>query len=98
MPRPLGVSDWEGRMSRFAAFAIVSLLSLPSATASAATIAFFADPFGGSTALTTPGRQVVMGEAFITFNPGVDHFLFDLGSFGPYGVGPTILFANDVIG
>ena len=85
-------------MSRFAVVAIVSLLSLSSATASAATIVFFNDPFAGSTALTTPGRQVVGGEPSITFNPGVDQFQFDLAAFGPYGVGPTILFVNDVVG
>jgi hypothetical protein len=83
-------------MSRFAVLAIASLLLLPNATASAATITFFGDPFAGSTALTTPGRQVVGGEPSITFTPGVDQFQFDLGSFGPYGVGTSILFVNDV--
>ena len=85
-------------MSRIKVLAIVSLLLLPNATANAATFVFFTDPFAGSTALTTPGRQVVAGEAFITFDPAVDQFAFDLGAFGPYGVGPNILFANDVIG
>jgi PEP-CTERM motif len=85
-------------MSRFAVVAIVFLLSLSNAPASAATIVFFDDPFAGSTALTTPGRQVVGGEPSITFNPGVDQFQFDLAAFGPYGVGPTILFVNDVVG
>jgi hypothetical protein len=85
-------------MIRFAVLAIVSLLSLSNATASAATITFFTDPFAGSTALTTPGRQVVGGEPSISFTPGVDQFQFDLGAFGPYGVGPNILFVNDVVG
>ena len=75
-------------MSRFALLAIVSLVSLPNATASAATIVFSTDPFAGSAALTTAGRQVVGGEASITFNPGVDQFQFDLGAFGAYGVAP----------
>src|SRR6187401_1659499 len=66
--------------------------------AAAATITFFTDPFAGSTALTTPGRQVVGGEPSIAFVPGVDQFQFDLASFGPYGVGPNILFANDIVG
>jgi hypothetical protein len=87
-----------GNMSRSAVVAIVFLLSLPNATASAATITFFTDPFAGSTALTTPGRQVVGGEPSITFTPGVDQFQFDLAAFGPYGVGPAILFVNDVVG
>lgn len=85
-------------MTRFAVLAIVSLLSLSNATASAATIVFFTDPFAGSTALSTPGRQVVGGEPSITFTPGVDQFQFDLAAFGPYGVGPNILFVNDVVG
>jgi hypothetical protein len=85
-------------MSRFKVLAIVSLLLLPNATANAATFVFFTDPFAGSTALTTPGRQVVGGEPSISFNPAVDQFVFDLGAFGAYGVGPNILFANDVIG
>jgi PEP-CTERM motif len=85
-------------MSRFAVFAIAALLFLSSAPASAATITFFTDPFAGSTALTTPGRQVVAGEPSIAFIPGVDQFQFDLAAFGPYGVGPNILFANDVVG
>lgn len=36
-------------------------------------------------------------EPLITFVPGVDQFQFDLGAFGPYGVGPNILFVNDVV-
>lgn len=84
-------------MTRSAVLAIVFLLSLSTATASAATIVFFTDPFAGSTALTTPGRQVVGGEPSISFTPGVDQFQFDLGAFGPYGVGSNILFVNDVV-
>ena len=85
-------------MTRFVVLAIVSLLSLSNATASAATIVFLTDPFAGSTALTTPGRQVVGGEPSITFTPGVDQFQFDLAAFGAYGVGPNIQFVNDVVG
>ena len=88
-------------MSRFGVLAFVSLLSLPTATASAATVVFLTDPFAGaagSAALSTPGRQVVGGEPSISFNPAVDQFQFDLAAFGIYGVGPNILFANDVIG
>jgi hypothetical protein len=84
-------------MSRIAVVAIVFLFSLlPSAPADAATVVFFSDPFAGSTALTTPGRQIVGGESYISFTPGVDQFQFDLAAFGPYGVGSTILFVNDV--
>lgn len=87
-----------GSMPRFAILTLVTLLSLPSATASAATIVFGSDPFLGSTALTTPGRQIVGGEPSISFDPAVDQFVFDLGAFGIYGVGPNILFANNTIG
>src|SRR6185436_2985806 len=97
MPSPLDHS-LGGCMGRSAVLAIVSVLSLSNATASAATIAFFTDPFAGSTAMTTPGRQVVGGEPSISFTPGVDQFQFDLAAFGPYGVGPNILFVNDVVG
>jgi hypothetical protein len=83
-------------MSRFVV--ILSLLLLPSATARAATFVFFSDPFAGSTALTTPGRQVVGGEPSISFTPGVDQFQFDVAGFGSYGVGSSILFANNTIG
>jgi len=56
------------------------------------------DPFAGSTALTTPGRQVVGGEPFISFDTATDLFLIDLAAFGPYGFGPTLSLANDEIG
>ncbi len=85
-------------MNRFAVLAMVSLFALPTPTASASTIVFSSDPFAGSTALTTPGRQVVGGEQSVTFIPGVDQFQFDLAAFGLYGVGPAILFVNDVVG
>ena len=50
------------------------------------------------TALTTPGRQVVGGEPFISFDPATDVFRIDLEAFGPYGFGPTLDFANGEIG
>jgi PEP-CTERM motif len=60
---------------------------------------FDTDPFAGSTALITPGRQVVGGEGppFITFNIASDIFslestVFDLAP------GTTVLFANNVAG
>jgi hypothetical protein len=43
----------------------------------AATISFLTDPFDGSTALTTPGRQVVGGEPFINFDIAQDVFAFN---------------------
>lgn len=68
------------------------------AQAEAAPVLFNSDPFAGTTALTTPGRQIVGGEPFISFNTAADQFVFDLAVFGPYGFGPSINFVNDVVG
>jgi hypothetical protein len=62
--------------------------------ASAATISFVTDPFEGSNALTTPGRQIVANELFTDFDIASDVFAFDPIVFG---IG-DILFANDVVG
>lgn len=71
--------------------AAAALLTAGSATAT--TIVFNTDPFAGSTALTTPGRQVVGNELFLpTFSLNDDVFSFD-GSV--FGVG-TVTFATDV--
>ncbi len=54
---------------------VISLLFLTlNANADAATITFSTPPFAGSTALTTPGRQVVGGELFTAFDIGADVF------------------------
>lgn len=67
-------------------------LGLASASASGVTISFDTDPFAGSTALTTPGRQVVGGETFLPgFALASDVFSFDAAVFG---VGPTLSFFN----
>ena len=62
--------------------------------AGATTFTFNTDPFAGSTALTTPGRQVVGGEPSIAFVTASDQFLFDLTVFG---IG-DIQFVSDVVG
>lgn len=62
------------------------------APASAATFAFVTDPFEGSAALTTPGRQVVGGEEFISFDVETDVFALDPTVFG---TGSEVLFASD---
>ena len=59
------------------------------------TFTFSGDPFAGSTAPATPGRQVVGGEPFITFNIPTDVFSFE-GSFFAFVAG--ISFANGPIG
>jgi hypothetical protein len=78
-------------MRRFIPFLAALFLTF-SANANAATISFLTDPFAGSTALTTPGRQVVGGEPFIEFNIGTDVFAFDSGVFGI----DEILFINEL--
>ena len=69
--------------------ALVTIVS----TAEAAVFTFATDPFAGSTALTTPGRQVVGDEVFIDFDTAVDLFRLDADTFG---VSPPVAFANDI--
>src|SRR5436853_46956 len=71
--------------------ALTALGVLVSSAASAGSVIFNTDPFAGSTALTTPGRQVVGGEPFISFNPATDQFVFDPAVFG---VSNPVNFAN----
>jgi len=65
-----------------------------STSAQAVTITFDDDPFAGSTALTTPGRQVVANELFTSFDPLNDSFQFDESIFGV----SELSFANGEIG
>jgi hypothetical protein len=74
-------------------YVAVAVLML-SAKANAAPILFDTDPFAGSTALTTPGRQVVANELFTVFDIATDVFTFDASVFGI----TSIDFANDVVG
>ena len=61
----------------------VALALVASSTvAHAAQFLFNTNPFAGNDALTTPGRQIVGGEDFITFDPSQDVFLLDGGAFG----------------
>jgi hypothetical protein len=53
------------------------MLLVLATNANAAAISFATDPFAGSDALTTPGRQIVAGETFIDFNIATDVFVFD---------------------
>lgn len=73
---------------------VVTLLF--SAIANATVFRFDSDPFAGSTAPTTPGRQVVGGETFINFNIATDVFSLESGVFP--GVGTQLHFVNDVVG
>lgn len=65
------------------------------ASLNATVFRFDTDPFAGSTALTTPGRQVVTGESFITFDIAADIFSLESGVFG---TGTTVNFVNDLAG
>jgi len=60
-------------------------------TAQATTFSFNTDPFAGTNVLNTPGRQVVGGEDFISFNPALDVFSMNSSVFG---VGQTVNFVN----
>lgn len=62
------------------ALATAATCLLPS-VASAATFSFDTDPFAGSTARSTPGRQIVGGESFISFNIASDVFAFERTAF-----------------
>lgn len=79
-------------MRRLLSNVLVSLVALHG-TAGAAIIPFVTDPFAGSDALTTPGRQIVGGELFTEFNVATDVFAFDGSAFG---IG-SIFFANDIV-
>jgi hypothetical protein len=62
--------------------------------ASASSINFGTDPFEGTTVRSTPGRQVVGGEFFISFQTATETFVFDPTAFGL----SELRFANGPIG
>jgi hypothetical protein len=68
----------------------VALLTLCS-TAHASTFRFDTDPFAGTNVLTTPGRQIVGGEDFISFSIPTDTFSLESTAFS---VGSTVNFVN----
>jgi hypothetical protein len=74
-------------------------LSFASATAQAAPFVIDVDPFAGSDALATPGRQVVGNgvEPAIDFDVANDQFVIDLAALSAYGFGPNINFANGAV-
>ena len=69
-------------MRRSIFFCVWAVLLTVCSTAHATTFTFNTDPFAGSTALTTPGRQIVGGEDFISFVIGSDVFSLGSTSFG----------------
>jgi hypothetical protein len=74
-------------------FCVPVMLLIMGTAGDAATFRFDTDPFAGSTALTTPGRQVVAGESSISFSTLTD--LFSLES-TVFGVGNTVQFFNGI--
>jgi hypothetical protein len=76
-------------MRRILRYVLAALAILPAAVG-AATITFSTDPFAGSDALTTAGRQIVGGELFTPFNIATDVFEFSPAVFGV----SSIMFAN----
>jgi hypothetical protein len=80
-------------MTRCRVFVAALFLSL-GATANATVITFDSDPFKGSDALNTPGRQLVGDELFTPFDISSDVFAFVTRFFD---VGPEISFANDLV-
>lgn len=71
---------------------LAGLLGFAVAT-QAAVFTSSADPFAGSTALTTPGRQIVGDEDFINFSIATDIFLLTSPEFG---VSNPVQFGNDL--
>ena len=69
-------------MPRAISSLVAVLLFAFHAAASAAVFSFLTDPFAGSDALTTPGRQIVGNEDFITFDVAADQFVFNPAAFG----------------
>ena len=86
-------SDMRSSILSFGAAALMLGASL--GASAQATFTFSGDPFEGSTAPATPGRQVVGGEPFITFSIPTDVFSFE-GSF--FAFVADIGFANGPIG
>lgn len=76
--------------------AVLSLCTMACCSASAlgAAVTFASDPFAGSTALTTPGRQVASNnELFLpSFDIALDQFVVDNTFFN---VGSIVSFGND---
>jgi len=71
---------------------LAGLLGFAVAT-QAAVFTFSTDPFEGSDAITTPGRQIVGGENFINFSIATDVFLLTSPEFG---VSNPVQFGNDL--
>lgn len=65
-----------------ARFVLAAAATALAGSAGATTFTFDSDPFAGTTALTTPGRQIVGGEPSLVFDPAVDNIAIDPAAFG----------------
>lgn len=70
---------------------LVAAAVLSGSRSDASVFTFTTDPFAGSTAPATPGRQVVGGESSITFDVATDTFVF---SESVFGITDPLSFAN----
>src|SRR5947209_6520147 len=69
--------------SRLNLLATAALLVSCATASEAAVFSFDTDPFAGTTALQTPGRQIIGNERFIpTINLATDVFAINAGVFG----------------
>jgi hypothetical protein len=80
-------------MRRVVCCSFAIFLSVLGSTVEAATFRFDDVPFAGTNVLTTPGRQVVGGEDFLSFAIGADVYSLDPAAFGVNG---PVSFVNDV--
>jgi hypothetical protein len=81
----------KGIPMRRLAVCLFALVAGLTGSARAEVFAFTTDPFAGSDAPVTPGRQIVGGEPFITFSVATDVFAFLPSVFG---VGNEVQFAS----
>lgn len=72
-------------------FCCIGLALLTVCSAHATTFNFNSDPFAGTIVLTTPGRQIVGSEDFLSFSAATDVFSLDAKVFG---VGNNVNFVN----
>jgi hypothetical protein len=86
------IAELRRKQTRYSTFFCigVGLLALCS-NADATTFTFNTDPFAGTPVLTVPGRQIVGGEDFLSFDISRDVFSLESTVFG---VGSSVNFVN----
>jgi hypothetical protein len=82
---------------RISSFCVAATMLACSSAANATVFSFLSDPFAGTDALITPGRQIIQAPAVvepsIDFQVGSDVFVFDKATFGI----DTLTFANGLV-